>query len=174
MTATQILEIQRRVELYPRMRRVFQNSPWQFATISAAGNTTSIQAPTGGLVKSERLEKQIGKLEAELKEKKAQVSREKRKERTGQLVALGIMLETVFKRLSHMEKNMLNRWAEQLDPRNKQRVFAAFERLALETNTSTPTAGQMEVKASASTMQLGTRTPIVSARQTPAPYPHDL
>ena len=36
---------------------------------------------------SARLEKQVEKLEAELKEKKAQISREKRKERGGQLEA---------------------------------------------------------------------------------------
>ena len=40
---------------------------------------------------STRLEKQVEKLEAELKEKKAQISCAKRKERGGQLVALGIM-----------------------------------------------------------------------------------
>ena len=43
-----------------------------------------------------RLEKQVEKLEAELKEKKAQMAREKRKERGGQLVALGIMVESVY------------------------------------------------------------------------------
>ena len=37
-----------------------------------------------------RLEKQVEKLEAELKEKKAKMASEKRKERGGQLVALGI------------------------------------------------------------------------------------
>ena len=42
---------------------------------------------------SARLEKQVEKLEAELKEKKAQISREKRKERSGQLVALGNLTE---------------------------------------------------------------------------------
>ena len=72
----------------------------------------------------------IGKLEAELKEQKAQIAREKRKERGGQLVALGIMVEMVFVRLTPGEKAMLHRWAEPLDARNKQRVFAAFERLA--------------------------------------------
>lgn len=46
-----------------------------------------------------RLEKQVEKLEAELKEKKAQISQEKRKER-GQLVALGIMVEMAFKGLA--------------------------------------------------------------------------
>ena len=46
---------------------------------------------------STRLEKQVEKLEAELKEKKAQISREKRKEHGGQFVALGIMVEVAFK-----------------------------------------------------------------------------
>lgn len=53
---------------------------------------------------SSRLEKQVEKLEAELKEKKAQISRGKRKERGGQLVALGIMVEAAFKGLTRREK----------------------------------------------------------------------
>ena len=87
---------------------------------------------------STRLEKQVEKLEAELKEKKAQISREKRKERSGQLVALGIMVEAAFKRLTPGEKAMLRRWPEPLDARNKQRVLAAFERLGLEEKTPEP------------------------------------
>ena len=78
---------------------------------------------------STRLEKQVEKLEAELKEKKAQISREKRKERGGQLVALGIMVEVAFKGLTPEGKAKLRGWAEPLDARTKQRVMAAFERL---------------------------------------------
>jgi hypothetical protein len=81
---------------------------------------------------SARLEKQVEKLEAELKEKKAQISRERRKERGGQLVALGIMVEAAFKSLTPEAKAKLRSWADQLDARNKQRVFAAFERLGRE------------------------------------------
>ena len=81
---------------------------------------------------STRLEKQVERLEAELKEKKAQISREKRKERGGQLVALGIMVETAFKTAAPGQKTMLRGWAEKLDARNKQRVLAAFERLNAE------------------------------------------
>ena len=81
---------------------------------------------------STRLEKQVEELETKLKEKKAQISREKRKERGGQLVALGIMVEVAFKRLPPAQKAMLRSWAEPLDARNKQRVLAAFERLGLE------------------------------------------
>ena len=79
-----------------------------------------------------RLEKQVEKLEAELKEKKAQIARAKRKERGGQLVALGIMVEVAFKGLTPEGKAKLRGWAEPLDARNKQRVLAAFERLGLE------------------------------------------
>jgi hypothetical protein len=88
---------------------------------------------------STRLEKQVEKLEAELKEKKAQISREKRKERGGQLVALGIMVEAAFKNLTPEAKAKLRTWADLLDARNKQRVFAAFERLGREEKT--PEAG---------------------------------
>lgn len=95
---------------------------------------------------STRLEKKIGKLEAELKEKKAQILREKRKERGGQLVALGIMVEAAFRKATPAEKVMLQRWAEPLDARNKQRVLAAFARLAAETKAPEParTAQQPE------------------------------
>ena len=85
---------------------------------------------------STRLEKQVEKLEAELKEKKAQISREKRKERGGQLIALGIMVELAFKGLTPEGKAKLRGWAEPLDARNKQRVLAAFERLELEKQAS--------------------------------------
>ena len=81
---------------------------------------------------SARLEKQVEKLEAELKEKKAQISRERRKERGGQLVALGIMVEAAFKSLTPEAKAKLRSWADLLDARNKPRVFAAFERLGME------------------------------------------
>ena len=83
-----------------------------------------------------RLEKQVEKLEADLKEKKAQISRNKRKERGGQLVALGIMVEQKFKRLGPEEKARLQSWVEHLDPRNKQRVLAAFARLSAEAKES--------------------------------------
>ena len=79
-----------------------------------------------------RLEKQVEKLEAELKEKKAHIARAKRKERGGQLVALGIMFESAFRRMGPAEKNRVQGWAEQLDPRNKLRVLSAFERLSSE------------------------------------------
>ena len=85
-----------------------------------------------------RLEKQVEKLEAELKEKKAQISREKRKERGDQLVGLGIMVEVAFKSLTPEGKAKLRGWAEPLDARNKQRVLAAFERLGLEEKTPEP------------------------------------
>ena len=81
---------------------------------------------------STRLEKQVEKLEAELKEKKAQISREKRKEHGGQFVALGIMVEVAFKGLTPEGIAKLRGWAEPLDARNKQRVLAAFERLERE------------------------------------------
>ena len=73
-----------------------------------------------------RLVKQVEKLEAELKEKKAQMAREKSKERGGQLVSLGIVLESAFRRMGPAEKNKVQGWAEQIDPRNKLRAQAAF------------------------------------------------
>ena len=54
-----------------------------------------------------RLEKQVERLEAELKEKKAQMAREKRKERGGQLVSLGILFESQFRRTGPAEKTRM-------------------------------------------------------------------
>lgn len=82
------------------------------------------------------LNQQIEKLEMELKEKKAQAVRMKRKERNGQLMALGIMVEAVFAGLPKTEKAMLHGWAQRLDARNKQRVLAAFARLSPEEKPS--------------------------------------
>lgn len=95
---------------------------------------------------SSRLAKQVEKLEAELKEKKAQISRAKRKERGGQLVALGIMVEVAFKGLTPEGKAKLRGWAEPLDARTKQRVLAAFERLEPEKHApeTAPEAEQPE------------------------------
>ena len=87
---------------------------------------------------SARLEKQVEKLEAELKKKKAQISREKRKERGGQLIALGIMVEAAFKTAAPAERAMLQRWAEPLDARNRQRVSDAFARLSAEITAPEP------------------------------------
>jgi len=87
-----------------------------------------------------RLEKQVEKLEAELKEKKAKMAREKRKERGGQLVALGIVLESAFRRMGPAEKSKVQGWAEQLDPRNKLRAQAAFARLLSEAKPPEETA----------------------------------
>ena len=87
---------------------------------------------------SARLEKQVEELETKLKEKKAQISREKRKERGGQLIALGIMVEVAFKSMTPEGKAKLRGWAEPLDARNKRRVLAAFDRL--EPKTDAPEA----------------------------------
>lgn len=87
-----------------------------------------------------RLEKKVAKLEAELKEKKAQITQAKRKERGGQLVALGIMVEVAFKGLTPEGKAKLRGWAEPLDARTKQRVLAAFERLEPEKQAPEATA----------------------------------
>jgi len=102
------------------------------ARIGSRG-TPNAASRTGDFMSTSRLEKQVEKLEAELKEKKAQMAREKRKERGGQLVSLGILFESQFRRMGPVERTRVQGWAEQLDPRNKQRVVAAFERLSSET-----------------------------------------
>lgn len=79
-----------------------------------------------------RLEKKIEKLEAELKDAKAKKIVNERKERNGQLVSMGIMIERNFNLMTPEEKEKLKLYAENLDERNKSRVLAAFDRIAQE------------------------------------------
>lgn len=75
------------------------------------------------------LDQRIAKLEAELKNAKASKTKEARKERNGQLMSFGIMLEQKYKSLPEAERAKIRAWAESLDTRNKTRVQAGFTRL---------------------------------------------
>jgi hypothetical protein len=65
-----------------------------------------------------------------LRDAKSRISKEKRQERNGQLVSLGILFEQAFKTMTPEEKIRWKSRAEKLDERNKSRVFFAFQRLS--------------------------------------------
>ena len=75
------------------------------------------------------LDDKIARLEAELKNAKAEKTQENRKERNNQLMAFGILLETKYKSLSEAEQANIKAWVEILDERNKTRALAGFSRL---------------------------------------------
>lgn len=75
------------------------------------------------------LEDKIARLEADLKEAKARKQAEIRKARNVQLVAFGILLETIFNKLPIAERIKIRSWADALDKRNRERALAGFERL---------------------------------------------
>ena len=77
-----------------------------------------------------QLDKRIERLEKELKNAKAQKQGQARKERNGQLMAFGILLETKYKMLATEEKNKIKLWASDLlNGRNLERAMAGFARL---------------------------------------------
>lgn len=77
-----------------------------------------------------QLDKRIERLEKELKNAKAQKQGQARKERNGQLMAFGILLETKYKMLTTEEKNKIRQWAaDLLEGRNLERAMASFARL---------------------------------------------
>lgn len=75
------------------------------------------------------IEDKIARLEAELKNAKAQKSKAARTERNNQLMSFGIMLEMKYKSLPESERVKIRAWAEMLDERNQTRAKAGFARL---------------------------------------------
>lgn len=77
-----------------------------------------------------QLDKRIERLEMELKNAKAQKQGQARKERNGQLMAFGILMEEKYKRLPTEERTKFRQWASDLlDGRNLDRATAGFSRL---------------------------------------------
>ena len=75
------------------------------------------------------LDAKIARLEAALKNAKAEKTKQARRERNQQLIAFGIGLELKYKSLSPMEKENIKSWFIELDDRNKIKAFAGFSRL---------------------------------------------
>lgn len=77
--------------------------------------------------------KKIAQLKAKLQKEEALLNKNKRQERNGQLIALGILVEEMYKK---SDESSRQKWAENaknnLADRNLERVLKAFERLEKE------------------------------------------
>lgn len=82
------------------------------------------------LTPEERRMKRIEKLKAKLQKEEALVNAAKRKERNGQLIAWGVLIEEMYKAADEQAKQ---RWIDgakkHLSGRNLERALAGFERI---------------------------------------------
>jgi len=77
-----------------------------------------------------RLQK-IAQLKARLQKEEARLNQDKRKERNGQLIALGVLVEEMYKAEDESSRIKWTDGAKKhLKDRNLERVLAAFSRLA--------------------------------------------
>lgn len=78
------------------------------------------------------LDAKIERLQKELKETKAAKGKAERKERNGQLIAGGVLIEQFYKTATPEQLEPLKNVAKLLDERNRQRTVAMFARLDAE------------------------------------------
>lgn len=82
------------------------------------------------LTPEERRMKRIEKLKAKLQKEEALANAAKRKERNGQLIAWGVLIEEMYKAADEQAKQ---RWKDgakkHLSGRNLERALAGFERI---------------------------------------------
>lgn len=83
--------------------------------------------------KKETREEKIARLKAQLQKEEYRLKEDSRKERNGQLVALGVLVEQMFKVGDNASRQKWEEGAKKhLEGRNLERVLAAFERLEKE------------------------------------------
>lgn len=82
------------------------------------------------LTTEERRKQRIAQLKAKLQKEEARLNKDARKERNGQLIAFGVLVEEMFKTAEPESKQ---KWIEvsrkYLKDRNLTRALAGFERL---------------------------------------------
>lgn len=82
------------------------------------------------LTTEERRKKRIAQLKAQLQKEEARLSKDKRKERDGQLIAFGVLVEEMFKSGDETaRKKWIDGAKKHLKERNLARAIAGFERL---------------------------------------------
>lgn len=88
---------------------------------------------TSPITTQEKRLKRIAQLKARLQKEEAKFNASKRKERTGQLVSWGVMVEEYFKTLDDSGRKVLIEMAHKyLKDRNLERALAGFSRLSKE------------------------------------------
>ena len=82
------------------------------------------------LTTEERRKQKIAQLKAQLQKEESRLNKDKRKERDGQLIAFGVLVEEMFKTA---EPENRQKWLDcakkHLKDRNLTRALAGFERL---------------------------------------------
>lgn len=82
------------------------------------------------LTTEEKRLKKIAQLKAQLQKEEARLNQDKRKERNGQLIALGVLVEEMYK---SGDETARQKWIDgvkkHLKDRNLTRALAGFERL---------------------------------------------
>lgn len=82
------------------------------------------------LTTEEKRKKRIAQLKAKLQKEEARLNQDKRKERNGQLIAFGVLIEEIFKSGNSQLVTMLEDAAKtRLKDRNLNRALAGFRRL---------------------------------------------
>lgn len=88
-----------------------------------------------GFTTEEKRKQRIAQLKAKLQKEEARLNQEKRKERNGQLIAFGVLIEEIFKSRNSQLVTMLEEAAKtRLKDRNLNRAIAGFERLRSESS----------------------------------------
>lgn len=82
------------------------------------------------LTTEEKRKQRIAQLKAKLQKEEARLNQDKRKERNGQLIAFGVLIEEIFKSGNSQLVRMLEDAAKtRLKDRNLNRALAGFGRL---------------------------------------------
>jgi hypothetical protein len=83
-----------------------------------------------GLTTEERRKQKIAQLKAKLHKEEARLNKDKRKERDGQLIAFGVLVEESFKKEDEAwRKKFIDLAKQHLKDRNLTRALAGFDRL---------------------------------------------
>jgi len=84
------------------------------------------------LTTEEKRLKKIAQLKAQLQKEEARLNKDKRKERDGQLIAFGVLVEELFKTDDEAgRQKLINASRKYLKDRTLTRALAGFERLKL-------------------------------------------
>ena len=82
------------------------------------------------LTTEERRKQKIAQLKAQLQKEESRLNKDKRKERDGQLIAFGVLVEEMFKTAEpENRQKWLDGAKKHLKDRNLTRALAGFERL---------------------------------------------
>jgi hypothetical protein len=95
------------------------------------------------LTTEEKRKQRIAQLKAQLQREEAQLNKSKRKERDGQLIAFGVLVEEIFKTRDEIgRKKLIESAKKHLKDRNLMRALSGFERLAQIADTKIPSSAE--------------------------------